>query len=270
MSTNGWIDIGYHFLIDRLGNIYQGRPYWDEISVTSPHDSSYVWPRPRFINGAHVTNMNWNNIGISLIGCYDQSACGTSYVTLTSGTVTYNTLRDLVAYLASTYTVAIDATHILGHGQWPLEQTACPGGSVLNDLTTLRTDVSNLLTYGGVACNDATYALSGVCRMSSQCVYPGFTSSGNCAGPADVKCCHMPGRCSDDSGVCVPTTSCDYFTPVSGLCPGGATVKCCRNDCNSKGGNCIDVSRCINPPNGAASELSGLCPGPSNIKCCMP
>ena len=37
---NGWADIGYHFLIDAAGNIYQGRPYMKTSLCRSSHASS--------------------------------------------------------------------------------------------------------------------------------------------------------------------------------------------------------------------------------------
>jgi hypothetical protein len=49
-NKKGWIDIGYHFLIDPLGNIFEGRP------VTA--------------TGAHVEGRNAGNIGISVMGYY--------------------------------------------------------------------------------------------------------------------------------------------------------------------------------------------------------
>ena len=49
-NGRGWNDIGYHFLIDRAGNIYQGRP--------------------ETVIGAHVGGENTGNIGVCLLGCY--------------------------------------------------------------------------------------------------------------------------------------------------------------------------------------------------------
>ncbi|MHB0996815.1 MAG: peptidoglycan recognition protein family protein [Elusimicrobiales bacterium] len=49
-NAKKWIDIGYHFLIDPLGNVYEGRP----IKVL----------------GAHVANKNTGNVGISVLGNY--------------------------------------------------------------------------------------------------------------------------------------------------------------------------------------------------------
>ncbi len=52
-NAKGWNDIGYHFLVDPMGNIFEGRP----LKVV----------------GAHVYLKNTNNIGISLMGNYHPS-----------------------------------------------------------------------------------------------------------------------------------------------------------------------------------------------------
>lgn len=50
MDSNGWSDIGYNFLIDKRGRIYEGRG-WSKI-------------------GAHVHKHNTANIGVCVIGDY--------------------------------------------------------------------------------------------------------------------------------------------------------------------------------------------------------
>lgn len=49
-NARGWIDIGYHFLIDPSGNIFEGRP----INVV----------------GAHAQGKNTTNVGIAIMGNY--------------------------------------------------------------------------------------------------------------------------------------------------------------------------------------------------------
>ncbi|CAF0751633.1 unnamed protein product [Didymodactylos carnosus] len=50
MDTNGWVDIGYNFLVGEDGNIYEGRG-WTLV-------------------GAHCVGYNSKSIGISVIGDY--------------------------------------------------------------------------------------------------------------------------------------------------------------------------------------------------------
>ncbi|MCX7719337.1 MAG: N-acetylmuramoyl-L-alanine amidase, partial [Candidatus Sumerlaeaceae bacterium] len=51
MDSNGWADIGYHFLVDKLGNRFEGR-----------YNSINGWPR-----GAH-DGVNSNSFGFSTLG----------------------------------------------------------------------------------------------------------------------------------------------------------------------------------------------------------
>ena len=53
---NGWSDIGYNFLVDQYGNVYQGRynPWLD---------TTDVW-------GAHAGEANSKSVGICLLGTF--------------------------------------------------------------------------------------------------------------------------------------------------------------------------------------------------------
>jgi len=71
--TLGWSDIGYHYLIDGAGNIYEGREWG------------------KYVLGAHVVGHNYGSVGISL---------------MTDGYVSpkmYESLATLVTYLGNEY-----------------------------------------------------------------------------------------------------------------------------------------------------------------------
>lgn len=53
MDTRGWSDIGYNFLVDKHGNIYEGRGW--------------------AVVGAHAKDHNTPNIGVCIIGDYSKS-----------------------------------------------------------------------------------------------------------------------------------------------------------------------------------------------------
>lgn len=92
-----WIDIGYHFLIDPLGNIYEGRP----IGVL----------------GAHVLSRNTNNVGISILGNYHPPA---------NNAVRQASADSFVAvgrYLRETYSVHVSSFY--AHRE--IGKSDCPG-----------------------------------------------------------------------------------------------------------------------------------------------
>jgi hypothetical protein len=99
-NKKGWNDIGYHFLIDPLGNIFEGRP------VT--------------VVGSHAENRNSDNVGITLMGYYHPPV---------SNQPTAAALEAFVKigrYLRDNYGVL--PTAFYGHRD--LKATACPGDSL--------------------------------------------------------------------------------------------------------------------------------------------
>ncbi|MGY0486163.1 peptidoglycan recognition protein family protein [Streptomyces sp. WG-D5] len=57
VKSSGWRDIGYNFLVDKCGNIYEGRAG----GVTKP------------VMGAHTLGFNTNSTGIAVLGSYSNS-----------------------------------------------------------------------------------------------------------------------------------------------------------------------------------------------------
>jgi hypothetical protein len=132
-NANGWNDIGYNALVDRFGNLYEGR----DGGVRKP------------VVGAHAQGFNAQTTGIATIGTH------------TSVAVTPPTRRALVNYLAwklsvhrlsargkTTMTSAggeasrypagrrVRTNKIIGHGTVGL--TACPGEALEAEIPKLR------------------------------------------------------------------------------------------------------------------------------------
>ncbi|MCG2724977.1 MAG: peptidoglycan recognition protein family protein [Elusimicrobia bacterium] len=107
-NAREWIDIGYHLLIDPLGNIFEGRPV-DAI-------------------GAHVKDENIGNIGISLMGNYHPPI---------SDTPTIKTFENFIAigkYLKETYSINISSFY----AHRDLDATACPGDLIYEKIPKLK------------------------------------------------------------------------------------------------------------------------------------
>ena len=61
----GWGDIGYQFLIDAQGTVYEGRQTDTSLATPPAFDAT-----GKSVQGAHVADHNSGNIGISLLGTY--------------------------------------------------------------------------------------------------------------------------------------------------------------------------------------------------------
>ena len=89
-----WADIAYHFVVDHVGRVWQGRPL--------------------VYQGAHAKNHNDHNLGIVLMGNFDLQVPSAAQLAALSSFITF--LRDLYA---------IAWTDIHTHGE--LVKTGCPG-----------------------------------------------------------------------------------------------------------------------------------------------
>ena len=120
----GWSDIGYHFLVDMAGNIYQGRP--------------------ETVLGAHVGGANTGNIGVCMLGCYHPPE--TSIPCFDE--MTYSSEQSLIklyAWISDTYDV--EPKLLKGHRDY-FGTTSCPGNNVWSTLPQLRSEISLFILYG--------------------------------------------------------------------------------------------------------------------------
>lgn len=134
-NVRGWSDIGYQFVIDRGGRLYQGRPFLDA--------STTLEEVPRLALGAHVGGFNTGNIGICLLGCYHPPEGSFCQETITPEA--YDKYVETMAFLSENYAVA--PTSIRGHRDF--SATACPGDNNYGLLPMLITDVENFVLSGG-------------------------------------------------------------------------------------------------------------------------
>jgi hypothetical protein len=139
----GWGDIGYQFLVDAQGTVYEGR-HTDATTTTPPAFDA----KGQAVQGAHVGNHNSGNIGISLLG---------TYTSRRPSALAQRSLERLLANLS--VKTGISPTgwswydngnpdfryfgpNIVGHRHWPTAQTTCPGGITFALLPTIRERVA--------------------------------------------------------------------------------------------------------------------------------
>ncbi|MBI3817864.1 MAG: N-acetylmuramoyl-L-alanine amidase [Planctomycetes bacterium] len=113
-----WSDIAYHFVIDRLGNVIQGR----ELKYQGAHAGE---------KNKKGESPNAKNIGISLLGNYDVQQPTAAQT---------KALKDLVAYLRKTYNIA--QAELYTHGEikqkYKISGTDCPGRYLRTVVEQLR------------------------------------------------------------------------------------------------------------------------------------
>jgi hypothetical protein len=148
VQANGWSDIGYNFLVDRYGQVFEGR-YG---GIDQP------------VIGAHAGGFNAGSTGVALIGDFSQSSVPGA---------TYQSLRRLLAWKFAfhgidpngwtSHTVAdsdcncqrwapgttVPVPTIVAHGD--LDYTECPGHFMYDLLPQLRQDVGSDIAVQGPA-----------------------------------------------------------------------------------------------------------------------
>ncbi|MEU4770882.1 peptidoglycan-binding protein [Micromonospora sp. NPDC023644] len=96
MDSNGWDDIGYNFLVDRDGRIYEGRGWQTQ--------------------GAHATGYNTSHLGVCFIGRDGEATARTA-----------SAVRALYHYANRLCGRTLDKTW---HGGLPGQSTQCPGSAL--------------------------------------------------------------------------------------------------------------------------------------------
>ncbi len=111
-EDRGWADIGYHFMIDVDGRIYEGR----DLAA----------------RGVHTAGHNTGSAGLCLLGDYRFAAPSAAQ---------WAAAVDLGSWLVE----ALALTHLAGHSQFN-PSTACPGAALLQHLPGLAEQLG--LQYG--------------------------------------------------------------------------------------------------------------------------
>ncbi|MEV0227054.1 peptidoglycan recognition family protein [Streptomyces sp. NPDC050704] len=137
--TNDWGDIGYHFLIDEAGTIYEGRYSGDD--GIPAHDAD-----GKLVTAFHAAGFNSGNLGIALLGTLvDQGPTDAARQALTRLVRVLTRFHGVDPKAQVTYTNPVNGTtkdvpEISGHRDWM--STECPGAVMYGELATLRDAVA--------------------------------------------------------------------------------------------------------------------------------
>ncbi|GAB2873528.1 hypothetical protein GCM10027074_46640 [Streptomyces deserti] len=137
--TNDWGDIGYHFLIDETGTLYEGRYSGDDGIPAFDKDGNLV-------TAFHTGGFNSGNLGIALLGTLnDRPPTDAAKASLTRLIKVITRYKGLDPQAQTTYTnpvngVTKDVRTISGHRDWL--QTECPGQTMYDLLAEVRTAAS--------------------------------------------------------------------------------------------------------------------------------
>jgi hypothetical protein len=145
IKGNGWDDIGYNFLIDEQGRIYEGR-WARDYDAGETHSGE---DRNNFgVVGAHALNANGGAVGVCLLGTFTSRAPTAAAIDALGRLFAWKAERhNIEPHGASTFMFADGRVgsfpNISGHRD--TSQTSCPGASMHALLPSLRDRVSSLV-----------------------------------------------------------------------------------------------------------------------------
>jgi len=141
-QTNGWIDVGYNWLIDPNGVIYQGRAWYQNTNDN--------------VLGAHFCGTNSKTMGVCVMGTYSSvsptDAAKTSLVTI----LAYKADEQNIDPLGQSFHSSSGLTlyNICGHRNGC--STECPGTNLYNQLPQIRDSVYALLNPTSIEDNNVS------------------------------------------------------------------------------------------------------------------
>jgi hypothetical protein len=130
-QSNGWSDIGYNWLIDANGVIYQGRAWWQNTNDN--------------VLGAHFCGKNSNTMGVCVMGTYSSTSPTESAKASLAEILAYKAVERNINPLGSGFHAAsgLILNNISGHRNGCA--TECPGTNLYNQLPVIRNVVYEFL-----------------------------------------------------------------------------------------------------------------------------
>ena len=127
VKSRGWCDLGYNFLVDRFGRIFEGRAGGAQLPVL----------------GAHTASYNANSFGVAVIGNFEQTAPPAAMLESTARVIAWKLDANYRSPLA---TVVLDGNRLhTVSGHRDTKPTACPGTQLYKQLGWLKQRVNTLM-----------------------------------------------------------------------------------------------------------------------------
>jgi hypothetical protein len=148
--TQGWGDIGYNFLVDETGKVYEGRHSRDYAPGVSPSGDDSLG---RGVTGAHTSGWNSGTVGIALLGTLTSQDATPAAKSALEAMLAWESDRNGIDPLAtSTFTNPVSGSVITtadigGHRDYGA--TECPGGTFYAGLPGVRSDVAARIAASG-------------------------------------------------------------------------------------------------------------------------
>lgn len=144
IDGRGWCDLGYNFVVDKWGNIYEGR----DNSLTRP------------VIGAHATGANTGTVGVAMLGTFTTAAPSTAAQQATGRVIGWRLgAYGLDPQSETTYAITVAGTkfavgttqtlpRIMGHRD--IVATLCPGDAGYGTLAAIRTQAATTAATPGI------------------------------------------------------------------------------------------------------------------------
>jgi hypothetical protein len=141
--TLGWGDIGYNYLIDEAGRVYEGRytrEYWNGTFPTGDNEDGDV------VESGHALHHNPGSMGIALLGNFTtQAPTAAARTSLVSMLAWASATHGIDPTGTSTYVnpatgTTITTPNITGHRDY--QNTGCPGAALYAQMPSIRSAVA--------------------------------------------------------------------------------------------------------------------------------
>jgi hypothetical protein len=120
--TNGWGDIGYNYVVDSSGNIFQGRYYDPNVAHNLKKD----------VIGAHALSNNRGTTGVATIGDFSNARPTDKMIDSVANIIAFKSAK----YYFNPSGIGPNGPNVVGHRN--VGQTSCPGQQLYDRLGDIR------------------------------------------------------------------------------------------------------------------------------------